>query len=213
MAGKVERALLLGGGGHARVAADVARAMGLTIVGIVAPDAPAWGGLPWLGGDEAVAGFNPADVVLINGTGAVRAQGPDGLRRRLFDSFRTRGYRFATLVHPSTVIAPDVALEEGAQVFAGAVLQPGCRIGANAIVNTRAGIDHDTDVGAYAHIAPGATLCGGVIVGEGALVGAGATVLPGVRIGARAVLAGGAVATADVPDGATARGVPARCRE
>lgn len=213
MARKAERALLLGGGGHARVAADVARAMGLVVVGIVAPVAPAWPGLPWLGGDEAVDGFDPSDVVLINGTGTVRALAAEGLRRRLFDGFRTRGYRFATLVHPAAIVAPDAVLNEGAQVFAGAVLQPGCRIGANAIVNTRAGIDHDTNVGAHAHIAPGATLCGGVTVGEGALVGAGATVLPGVRIGACAMLGSGAVATADVREGAIACGVPARCRD
>ena len=50
----------------------------------------------------------------------------------------------------------------------------------------------------------------GVKVGAGAWLGAGVKVLDGVRIGDRAVIGAGAVVRADVPDGATAVGVPAR---
>jgi acetyltransferase-like isoleucine patch superfamily enzyme len=50
----------------------------------------------------------------------------------------------------------------------------------------------------------------GVTVGEGAWLGAGVKVLDGVRIGDRAVIGAGAVVRADVPDGATAVGIPAR---
>jgi acetyltransferase-like isoleucine patch superfamily enzyme len=50
----------------------------------------------------------------------------------------------------------------------------------------------------------------GVSVGAGAWLGAGVKVLDGVRIGERAVIGAGAVVRKDVPDGATAVGVPAR---
>jgi acetyltransferase-like isoleucine patch superfamily enzyme len=50
----------------------------------------------------------------------------------------------------------------------------------------------------------------GVTVGAGAWLGAGVKVLDGVHIGDRAVIGAGAVVRADVPDGATAVGVPAR---
>lgn len=50
----------------------------------------------------------------------------------------------------------------------------------------------------------------GVSVGAGAWLGAGVKVLDGVRIGDRAVIGAGAVVRSDVPDGATAVGVPAK---
>ena len=49
-----------------------------------------------------------------------------------------------------------------------------------------------------------------VLVGACSLLGAQVVVLPGVRIGRAAVIGAGSVVTKDVPDGATARGVPAR---
>jgi UDP-perosamine 4-acetyltransferase len=53
-------------------------------------------------------------------------------------------------------------------------------------------------------------LTGRVRVGERAFVGAGARVLPCLRIGSDSVVGAGAVVRADVPDGTTAVGVPAR---
>ncbi len=49
-----------------------------------------------------------------------------------------------------------------------------------------------------------------VAIGDDAWIGIGAIVLKGVRVGAGARVAAGAVVTADVPDGATAAGNPAR---
>ena len=50
----------------------------------------------------------------------------------------------------------------------------------------------------------------GVTVGAGAWLGEGVKVLDGVHIGDRAVIGAGAVVRSDVPDGATAVGIPAR---
>ena len=50
----------------------------------------------------------------------------------------------------------------------------------------------------------------GIRVGSGVWIGAGAKVLDGVTVGDRAIVGAGAVVRADVPDGATAVGVPAR---
>jgi acetyltransferase-like isoleucine patch superfamily enzyme len=50
----------------------------------------------------------------------------------------------------------------------------------------------------------------GIRVGAGCWIGAGVTVLDGVAVGDHAIIGAGAVVRTDVPDGATAVGVPAR---
>jgi acetyltransferase-like isoleucine patch superfamily enzyme len=50
----------------------------------------------------------------------------------------------------------------------------------------------------------------GISIGSGAWIGAGATVLDGVTVGSRAIVGAGAVVREDVPEAATAVGVPAR---
>jgi UDP-perosamine 4-acetyltransferase len=79
-----------------------------------------------------------------------------------------------------------------------------------AILNTGVVVEHDSLIGAAAHIAPLAALGGKVRVGGRALVGIGSAVRPGVSIGEDAVVGAGAAVVADVAAGATVGGVPAR---
>lgn len=205
--------LVLGAGGHGKVLVDTLQACGADIIGITDPDSSRHGGdllgVKILGGDELVAGYEPAKVLLVNGLG-YNKENP--LREKVFRAFRARGYRFATVVHPSATISSHAKLAEGAQVLMGATIQAGASIGANSVVNTRASVDHDCQIGAHVHLAPGVTLSGTVTVGDGVHIGTGAAVIQGVEIGAGAFVAAGSVVTADVPKAATVMGVPARPR-
>ena len=203
--------IVLGAGGHARVLIDALRGCAAVIQGIAEADRSRHGqtllGIPIIGGDESVLAFARDSVRLVNGVGTVRVS---QLPRQLYDSFRSKGYRFAVVVHASAVVASDVMLAEGAQIMAGAVLQTGCRIGENAIINTRVAVDHDCVIGDHVHVSPGATLCGNVTVGEGSHIGAGATVIQGIRIGRNSMVAAGAVVIRDIADNVTVAGVPAK---
>lgn len=206
--------LLLGAGGHAKVLIEALRAAGVTIAGILEANHKLVGstvsGISVLSEEKGLLDFPPAQIRLVNGVGSIRST---ELRRKVFQRFHDLGYRFAVVVHPSAVVASDVVLEEGAQVMAGCVLQPGCRIGFDAIVNTRASLDHDCFIGPHAHIAPGVTLSGAVTVGEAAHVGTGATVIQGIEIGAASLVAAGSVVVRDVTAHTTVRGVPAKVVE
>ena len=79
------------------------------------------------------------------------------------------------------------------QIMAGAIIQPGCTIGNNVLINTRVSVDHDCIIGDHVHIAPGAILCGGVTVGEGAFIGAGAIIPEGRNVPAGAFVKAGSV--------------------
>ena len=203
--------LVIGAGGHAKVLIEALLASSAVIAGIVDSDRSLAGsmvlGVPVLGGDEVVGEFPPEEIHLVNGLGST---GLPGARRRIFDEFRGLGYYFASVVHPSAIVASDVVLHEGAQVMAGAVIQPGASIGGNSIVNTRASVDHDCVIAAHVHVAPGVTMSGGVRVGEATHIGTAAAVIQGVSIGRGCLVAAGAVVTRDIADGAKVRGVPAR---
>ncbi|MGD1935455.1 MAG: NeuD/PglB/VioB family sugar acetyltransferase [Candidatus Phaeomarinobacter sp.] len=200
--------ILVGGGGHAHVVADVLTALGRPMRGFVAPTGKtALTGVDWLGGDAVLDDVAPGSADLAIGVGST---GDVSIRRTLFEMFRAQRHGLPSLVHPSAHLAADVQVGDAAQVMLGAAVQTGVVIGANTIINTGAIVDHDCRIGDHAHVAPGAVLCGDVTVGEAAHVGAGARVLQGIQIGAGALVAAGAVVIADVADGARVAGVPAR---
>lgn len=203
--------IILGGGGHAEVIINALQCCGADMLGVVDQDPGRAGqyilGLPVIGGDATVSRYGPDTVYLVNGLGTI---GDTSNRRRLYESFKAKGYTFASVIHPSAIVASNVFLGEGVQVMAGAVIQPGCEIGDNVIINTRASVDHDCKIGDHTHVAPGVTLSGMITIGKGTHIGTGATVIQGVSIGVNAVIGAGAVVLHDVPDGAHVYGVPAK---
>jgi len=203
--------IVIGGGGHAKVVINVLRLMEMNIIG-ASDSSPGLTGktvsdVPVLGGDEQLEQFAADSVILANGIGSIQV--PD-LRREIWHRFAGRGYRFITIVHPFACLAEGVQLGEGAQIMAGAILQPDVTIGRNAIINTAASIDHDCIIGDHVHIAPGATLSGNTTVGTLSHVGTGAKIVQGVTIGSGCLIRAGAVVIDDVPDGSIVAGIPAR---
>jgi sugar O-acyltransferase (sialic acid O-acetyltransferase NeuD family) len=205
------RILILGAGGHAQVVADILLRMAehgneITVLGYLDDD-PALAhqrplDLPVLGKTAGLATI-PHDAIII-------AIGDNRTRAALFQRLEAAGERFAIARHPTAVLAPDVQVGPGTMICAGVVVNPGAVIGADAILNTGCTVDHHNRIGDHVHIAPGVHLGGEVTIGEGALVGIGATVMPGRSIGAACIVGAGALIHRDVPDGATAVGVPAR---
>lgn len=191
--------VLLGSGGHARVLLDILQRSNIEILGLVDPHRSTgslWLDCPVLGNDEIIFDLSPASIELVNGIGSL--PGDAGLRAQLFSHFRSRGYRFKTLIDPLAFIAGNVVLKEGVQIMVGAIVQTGVSIGENSIINSGAIIEHDCQIGINVHIAPGSVLSGGVSVGDRGHIGTGATVIQNIRIGHDSVIGAGAVVTRDV---------------
>jgi sugar O-acyltransferase (sialic acid O-acetyltransferase NeuD family) len=190
----------VGGGGHAKVVLETLSALGANVLGITDPGIAGQTkrvlDVEVLGDDKVIFDHRPGEIVLANGVGFLPRS---SLRQKIFETFRAKNYRFATLIHPAAYVAGHAELGDGVQIMAGAIVQPGSAVLANSIINTRASVDHDCKIGESVHIAPGATLCGNVEVGDQAFVGCGASVLQGVSIGREAIVGGGAVVLRDVP--------------
>lgn len=202
--------IILGGEGHATVVAETLHLMGRDVLGAVARDAPKASGLQLLGDDAWLAEQSPDEVEIANGIGGT---GKTRLRRDIFEKFKSLGFDFPVLCHPSAVVSASAVLGPGAQVMAGAVVQAHAAIGVNAIINSRASVDHHCRIGDHVHIAPGAVLSGEVTVEDGAHIGTGATIRQGIHIGAAAIVGVGAAVVGDVAGDTIVAGVPARLLE
>lgn len=188
-----QQLILIGAGGHARVLHALAEAAGHSIIGICDPTlfrdySATWQGIPVLGDDFALEGYDPHEFGLINGIGQLVGS---STRRSVYERIKRMGFRFPPLIHPAAWVATGAELADGVQVMAGAIIQPGCNIGENTVVNTKVSVDHDCKIGPHVHVAPGVTLCGGVSIGEGSFIGAGAVVVQGVQVGLRSVIGAG----------------------
>jgi UDP-perosamine 4-acetyltransferase len=204
--------IVIGAGGHAKVLIEALRCAGLSVLALTDRDVTKHGDRildVLIAGDDAwlQKTYPPGKVRLVNGVGSVNQP---LLRRKIFFALKTHGYDFATVIHPSAIVAADATLGEGTQIMAGAVIQPSVCIGVDTIVNTRASVDHDCIIGNHAHIAPGAILSGSVQIGDAVHVGAGATLIQGIHIGREALIAAGATVIRDVPAGVRVFGIPAR---
>lgn len=207
--------LILGAGGHAAVAAEAAVRAGWRVAGIASRERPEpagpFAGAEWLGdpdGDDARARIA---TQVARGVRLHAAVGDAAVRQRWVAGYGGPSV-FATVIDPTAVVSPSARVEHGAFIAAGAVVQARATVGIGAIVNTRAIVEHDCVVCDFAHVSPGAILCGAVRVGQGAQIGAGAVVIPNRSVGDAAMVGAGAVVIRDVDAALTVVGVPAVAR-
>lgn len=181
--------------------ADAVRAEGQhQIVGVVSETGSSPDGLPAELPVVASNGTYGALLSEIEAEGFVVALGDNAVRRRLQAEASTR-LMPVSIIHPSAILSPSATVGLGTVVMAGCVVNAGARVGDGVIVNTRASIDHDSQIGDFAHLSPGVTLAGAVRIGEESWLGTGACVIPRITIGRNVRVAAGSVVTRDVPDG------------
>ena len=114
------------------------------------------------------------------------------------------------MIFPTAIIDEHARVGKGCIIRHQAVISAQVELGRNCMVADNAYVGHDSVIGAYTYISPGVNVNGSVTIGEGCFVGTGAVILPDRRVGAGCTVGAAACVVADVPDGQTVVGVPAR---
>ncbi|MGO9377194.1 MAG: acetyltransferase [Dissulfurispiraceae bacterium] len=194
----MDKIVVIGGGGHAKVLISVLKKTGYAIAGYTdRQDRGIILGVPYLGNDgilpelirihghcQAIVGVGKIDV--------------SGLRLSLQHEIAALGFGFPVIVSTDAIVNEAVALGEGTVVFDGVVVNSGSEIGRACILNTNSTVEHDCHLGDNVHIAPGVTLSGGVTIGANCMIGTGANVIQSVNICADCRIGAGSTVVNDI---------------
>lgn len=137
----------------------------------------------------------------------VIAIGNNKIRLELAHKFDQKGFKFATLLHPTIVLGTDVEVGVGTVAMARTVINYGSKIGKHCILNTGSTVDHHGRFEDGVHIGPGVNLAGNVTLKEGVFLGVGSCVIPDRMIRSFSVVGAGATIINDIEAGRTVVGV------
>ena len=138
------------------------------------------------------------------------AIGEPHIKLPLCNLLREKGAQFATLIHPTAIIADDSRIGAGVIISSLSKLSDNTVVGDFVTVSSFTMVGHDVVVGNGCFIAGHCNLMGNVQLADGVFVGGGVQILPGVRVGANAVIGAGSVVVRNVRPGITVFGNPAK---
>ena len=144
-------------------------------------------------------------------SGTIIGIGNPVTRRRVATT--STSLKWVTVVHPSATVSEKAFLSPGVFVGSGAVINTGALVGQHSIINSGAIVEHDVYIGDFVNVNPGTAIGGGAKVGDGTVLGLGCRIRDHVKVGSNVTVGMGAVVVADVPDGVTVMGCPAKVVE
>ena len=123
--------LILGVGGHARVVIEAALCSGENILGLLDVDykgqQEAILGVDVLGGVELLDCYDRKRIFVIV------AIGDNVKREALFLILKEKGFKLATIIHPTAIVSSFVNIGKGVFINSGAIVNAGVVIGDNTI--------------------------------------------------------------------------------
>jgi sugar O-acyltransferase (sialic acid O-acetyltransferase NeuD family) len=208
-----QKVVIIGAGGHAREVLDVIEAinqdtprfeilgfvveLGYQTLGTVINDAPVLGHFDWL--EE-----NRHELKAVCGVGFPAP------RYHVIKKLEQIGVEFVNLIHPNTLLTRWITLGTGVIITAGCILTNQITIGNHVHLNRHSNVSHDNVLEDFVTVSPGANLSGNVTLKQGCFIGTGASIIEGKTIGVWAKIGAGSAVIDDIPDNATAVGVPAK---
>jgi sugar O-acyltransferase (sialic acid O-acetyltransferase NeuD family) len=162
-------------------------------------------GIKVLGG-RAILDKMPEAFVL-----AVPGSPTSYLRRKdIIASLHAETSRFATIIHPSVVIAPDAIIGYNTIIMPNVVISCGVRIGSHCILLPNSVVSHDSIVDDYCCLGSNISISGSVRIGSSCYIGSGTKMRENVSIGEGTLIGLGSTVISDIQAGVIAAGCPAK---
>lgn len=200
--------ILIGYGGHSFVAYGILNAEGKLVTGYFDNEKKEFNpfDLQYLGSEKSDEALN-----FLNSNDFFISVGDNNIRKHIYDYLASKQRLPINAIHPSAIISKDSHLiSKGVMISAGVIINPLTKIDDGVICNTGCIIEHECIIGPFAHIGPGAILCGNTKIGEKTFVGAGAVIRHGITIGNNVIIGAGSVVVKNIADNTTVMGCPAK---
>ena len=149
-----------------------------------------------------------SDLDSLDATHYVIAVGDAQNRLKINEKTQT-DLQAATLIHPSVAAGFGCSFGEGTVVLGSTRISPKCIIGNHVYISHGVLIGHESKIGNFSSVFPGALIAGNVTFGLAATAGSGCTVIEKIAVNDHAFIAAGSVVIREVPSGAKVMGVPA----
>lgn len=162
-------------------------------------------GMKVLGGKQILAVFPDVRVLAVPGNPANFTE-----RAKIIGSLNLDESRFATIIHPSAVIAPDAKVGCNTLIMPNVVISCGVSIGKHCVLLPNTVVSHDSVIGDYCCVGSNVSVSGSVRIGSGCYIGSGTKLREDISIGAGTLVGLGSNVLADLPAGVVAVGSPAR---
>lgn len=199
--------VIFGIGDMAQVAAVYIRAHSdLNIVGYTVDEAyaksDAFDGLPLVPWEALETTFPPDRVQLF---GPLTYQRMNTIRRDRYLEGKSRGYSFASFIHPDCNIYTD-QIGENCLILEGNVIQPFSSIGNNVIIWSGSHVGHHAQVGDHVFISSKVAIGGSAVIGDECHLGGAIGIAHGVTVEPRCAILNGAALTRSLPEGSVIAG-------
>lgn len=130
-------------------------------------------------------------------------------KESIVTDLKSKGAKFATIIHPSVRIGSFNHIGEGAIIYPNASLSVNCEIG-NFVTLLGSTVGHDAKIGDFSSIMGTCNINGGVEIGRRVFLGCQTVTVPGRKIGDDAYICAGSIVMTNIRKNTKVMGNPAK---
>lgn len=178
------------------------------IVGFIDDNRSTWGksyyGIEVIGGREVLKRFPDSLILAVPGNPSNYFK-----RKDIIESLGIEKSCYATIIHPSAVVAPDASIGHNTLIMENVVISCSVKIGNHCVILPNTVISHDSVIGDYCCIGSNVSVSGNVSIESECYIGSGVSVRENICIGKKTLIGIGSNVVSDIKEGMVAVGNPA----
>lgn len=133
------------------------------------------------------------------------------IRYKLNTKLSSLGGKLVSIISTKANIGNlENAFGVGINIMTGATITSCINIDDGSLIHINSSIHHNSRIGKFCEISPGARILGNVTIGDFSSVGSNATILPNIKIGNNVIIGAGSVINKNIPDNCLVVGVPGK---